>query len=228
MLLKLLYRNRVDEAAERAMSLGLVRLATLIPMAGEDPARDYVREQVRASTTRAIASTSLLTRPRGCVQVEAWESDRSTAYMDAEVLLVYRLLSGVDSEALHQEVSGPRLMKKEREGGASHQTGLTLGLAAPVHMDMLLTPVACRRRRGTRAWGCTCGTSIWTPRPMSSSQARPTTSCFRASRPSTPASPASPCPGTSRTGPSSTSCPKVRTHRHAIKAEPVFLFFMLD
>lgn len=57
MLLKLLYRNRVDEAAERAMSLGLVRLATLIPMAGEDPARDYVREQVRALTTRALAST---------------------------------------------------------------------------------------------------------------------------------------------------------------------------
>lgn len=36
------------------------------------------------------------------MQVEAWENDGSVQHMSEEVLLVYRLLSGKDSDMLHE------------------------------------------------------------------------------------------------------------------------------
>ncbi len=49
LVLEFLVRHRVDEAAAAALRLGLLRLATLIPLAGEEPARSLVAEQVRCS-----------------------------------------------------------------------------------------------------------------------------------------------------------------------------------
>lgn len=46
LVLELLVRHRVEEAAAAALRLGLLRLATLIPMAGQDPARELLAEQV--------------------------------------------------------------------------------------------------------------------------------------------------------------------------------------